>query len=139
MIDTRLIVIGLIFFGSALGTGFYLGDKQATEKYLPQVLQLTEQMEAADREAKRVVELNEKVNKDAEKSHNTRIANINAYYDRLLHSKDRTGTSTEAKDTLLPDGEPGELQTDFSRACALDANHILELQAWIISVGIQTQ
>lgn len=122
-------VVAMLF-----GAGYYQGNKHATEKYLPQVVDLKTRINVADEQAKATV-IKQKENENAIANEiNDSVGRINDYY-RLLARGYKASSCTTAGSTESPDGatsEPAavEQSLEFEEACTRDANSLAMWQEW---------
>jgi hypothetical protein len=136
------ILIAFIMMMGLYASGFYNGDKHATEKYLPQITQLKDAINTADLEAKKT-QAQQQENYNAIKAENDkRIADIRNYYAGMLSMSSKAHSITTPLSPQANDGTPSQQATtglDFEQACVEDALKVTEFQEWVKANHIPVQ
>lgn len=126
------VMLLVIFFAGA-----HFGDKRATEKYLPKIQQLKDEIDHADQEAKAKQKEYKENYDDLKHQNDSRINGIRDYYRGLLQSvstKDSSGsasTSSKAVNGTTSKSTITGCPANIEQGCALDANQVLMFQEWV--------
>ena len=128
--------IALFLLASFLvGLGYHLGNRNATERYLPQLSAIQAVIEASDAQAK----INDEIFKENQNAITIKnadnVASVIAFYDRLLRAKSKAGSGTTPDSPEVfnePTSQCGTSESDieFQRACVLDAVTVMSWQEW---------
>lgn len=131
------LILFLILFGIYAG-GYHQGEQKATEKYLPQITQLQDKIDQADKEARQKQAEYKENNDEIQRQNDQRVNNIRDYYKRLLQSMPSqnnpgpTSSGSQATDGTSCQSTLTGCPASIEENCALDANKARSWQEWAI-------
>lgn len=137
----KYLGIGLILFlilFSVYAGGYHQGEQKATKEYLPQIQQLKDAIDTADKEARQKQSEYKENNDEIQRQNDQRVNNIRDYYKRLLQSmpsQNNPGSSpsgSQATDGTSCQSTITGCPASIEENCALDANKVKSWQEWAI-------